>query len=374
MKRILFVLALTLCLSCTNDSYSDLISVETTLPLKWNKSYNDDSIDKAKIGLEWTLSYLGATLPHENSGISIEGNIIIIDIMKLGFEGFAEQKLLQLLEVLKNSSEYQQTNTIDLGRFVSLLLGASEHYYQIVGTPETLDELLQPYQLLPDRGYIDNSIISNQHRIIEFSELDNLKQVFVSKEIDPNTGTILEYETIELIANGQIRFGIFDANGFRKSSASPNHTAAGKPAKCMWCHESSINPMFTPQNDFEGFLGYDELQNVLLTYKSEHLQNREILTPNGVNFNETQQHTLTELLYISFMEPSAERLSREWNLPLSEVENLLSGLDTHIYDEFPFLGDLYHRAEAENLAPFSGIPVSGNVREPSTMEVNYLDF
>ena len=93
----------------------------------------------------------------------------------------------------------------------------------------------------------------------------------------------------------------------------------------------------------------------------------------GVDFSQTQQHTFTELLYISFMEPSAERLSREWNLTLTEVQNRLTGLPTHTYDEFPFLGTLYHRKDIELLAPYPGLSVSDHVREQSQTEVNHLN-
>jgi hypothetical protein len=73
------------------------------------------------------------------------------------------------------------------------------------------------------------------------------------------------------------------------------------------------------------------------------------------------------------MEPSAERLSLEWNLSVTEVENLLSGLPTHINEEFFFLGDLYNREDIESLAPFSGLQVSSSVREESEVEVNYIN-
>ena len=195
----------------------------------------------------------------------------------------------------------------------------------------------------------------------------------MTTEVDPISQEIYEYETLELLPNGQLRFGIFDANGIRIPAADATHTNAGKAAKCMWCHESTINPLFAPQTDYPNYLTYNELQNTLQGYRIQHNDNKTTLFPNGVDFTQTQQHTLTELLYISFMEPSAERLSFEWNLPLPEVENMLSGLETHIYDEFPFLGNLYHREDIEPFAPFQGLQVSSSVREPSEIEVNYLD-
>ena len=58
---------------------------------------------------------------------------------------------------------------------------------------------------------------------------------------------------------------------------------------------------------------------------------------------------------------------------LCEVQNLLAGLPTHDYPEFPFLGNnLYHRNEIEIFSPFQGLQVSTSVREESIIEVNHL--
>lgn len=372
MKKGLFLLCLLVLISCEQDSYSDLIRTETKINLKWNKAYPDDTIDKSLIGLKWALSYVGATLPSSNSGFSNTTSTITIDIKKLGFTESAQQNLLKLVTKIKTTTEYQNNNAVDLGRFVTLLLGASEHYYEIIGTPNTLDEVLSQYTLLPQKGYVNNSSVSLEHRIIKFSEQNGFNQVFLSEEVDPVSGEIYEYETIELLPNGQLRFGIFDVNGNRKNNADATHSNAGKPAKCMWCHESGINQMFNSQNDYTGYLTYADFQNTLIGYRESNRTQKLALT-TGVDFSQTQQHTLTELLYISFMEPSAERLSLEWNMPLTQVQNLLSGLPTHVYDEFPFLGNLYYRHEVESLAPFQGLAVSSHVRETSTIEVNHLN-
>lgn len=372
MRNIILYLFITVLMSCTNDSYSDLTKTETTINLKWNKAYPEDDIDKSLIGLKWALSYIGATLPSSNTGFSNTNNIITINIKHLGFSEQAQEKLLIVSEKIKSTSEYQLNNSIDLRRYVSLLLGASEHYYEIIGTPKTLNEILSQYTLLPQKGYVNNSNVSLEHRIIQFSEQNDFNQLFISEEISPTTGEIYEYETIELLPNGQLRFGIFDANGNRKPNADATHSNAGKPAKCMWCHESTINQMFNPQNDYTGYLTYTDFQNILISYRESNRTQKLALT-NGVDFSQTQQHTLTELLYISFMEPSAERLSLEWNIPLLQVQNLLSDLPTHIHDEFPFLGNLYNRQDLETLAPFEGLNVSTNVREASINEVNYLN-
>ncbi|GEP49656.1 hypothetical protein FNO01nite_03280 [Flavobacterium noncentrifugens] len=374
MKKfsILFVFFL---LSCANNSASDLMAdADTfeTLNLKWNKAYPDDNIQKSSIGLEWALSYCGAILPNAPGGINVGTEIITLNLSELGFTDAALEKLYKLHQKIKSSPEYQANGTIDLGRYVTLLLGAPEHYYRIVGIPEKLDDVLSNYNLLPEKGYVNHSGVSLEHRILRFSEQKKLNQVFVSSEVDSVSGAVYEYETIEIIPNGQIRFGIFDADGNRKNNADALHSNAGKPAKCMWCHESIIQPLYNVQGNFPEFLTYLQLKEKLINF-NQLLQNQKYALTTGVDFSQNQQNTLTELLYISFMEPSAERLALEWNLPLANVQSLLLGLPTHTYHEFPFLGNLYDRNMIENLAPHKGLSVSSSVREASETEVNHIN-
>ena len=374
MKKIVFALLMFCFFSCENNSSTDLVDVPETsayLNLKWNKAYPEDNIDKSLIGLKWALSYLGAKLPVSLNGIVTSENTITISIDRLGFSPTAVERLTKLHTKIKASEEYQINHAIDLGRYVTLLIGSSEHYYEIIGTPRHLEDLLINYTLKPEKGYVNNSNVSLEHRVIQFSEQIGFNQVFLSEEINPLTQEVYEYETIELLPNGQLRFGIFDTNGNRKNVADPSHSEAGKPAKCMWCHESTINQMFTPQLDFTGYLTATNFQNILIGYRESNRTQKLALT-DGVDFSQTQQHTLTELLYISFMEPSAERLSIEWNLSLEEVQSRLSSFSTHTYDEFPFLGNLYYRKDIENLSPAAGLLVSSSVRESSVIEVNHI--
>lgn len=366
------LLLLCLFLFSSNTAPTAVLANAETLNLKWNKAYPEETIEKATLGLQWTLSFVGAILPSASTGISTNIDTITIRPDQLGFDEKALQKLMLLHLKIRNSDEYQKTNAIDLGRYVALLIGASEHYYALIGVPSRIDEILKKYSLLPETGYINHSGVSYQHRIIQFSEPKELNQLLVSTEIDSVSKAVIEYETIEIIPNGQLRFGIFDAAGNRKNSAEASHSDAGKPAKCIWCHESKISQMFNKQNNQALHLTYQQLQDKLITY-NRYLTDQKVQFKDGVRYSELQQHTLSELLYITFMEPSAERLSIEWNISIAQTQSLLSNLSAHQYTEFPFLGNLYYRKDIEKLAPFKGLPVSSGIRETSEIEVNYIN-
>ncbi len=370
LNIIIFVYSLLL-ISCTSVSSNDLIEIDNNINLKWNKSYEDDVVDNAVLGLSWCYSHLGAQILN-SIVLSNSNEIITVDITQLGFKQNAIEQIEILHQKIKETQEYTLNNTIDLGRYISLLIGASEHYFAITDIPYDLNDILSNYDLKADKGYINDSGVSLQHRIIEYSDQNDLTQLFISTEVNPQDGEILEYETIEIMDNGQLKFGLFDADGNRKNVGNPEHTIAGKPAKCMWCHESNINRLFTPQNDFLGYLTYLQTNDTLINFNNQLKEKQSLLT-SGVAFNNTQDHVLMELLYISFMEPSAERLSFEWSLSVNEIETRLSSLNTHIHPEFSFLGELYNRNEVEQFAPFESLQVSSSVREQSDIEVNYIN-
>lgn len=371
MKKIIFLLSIIL-FSCTNDTYNNIVETNDNLLLKWNKAYEEDNLANTIIGLHWTFSYVGASLPLNHAGVTISNNFIEIDLVELGFNNDALQKVKQLNEVIFSSEEYLINGNIDAGRYVSLLLGASEHYYEITGLPCELSDLLNQYELNSERGYVNNSGVSFEDRIVSFSEQNEFNQLFFCTEVDPITGEIIEFETVDLMQNGQPRFGIYNKDGIRVPNTDPTHSFAGKPAKCMWCHESSIQPLFSEQENKEGFLPYLEFKDRLDEFRDTHKNSQSSLS-DGVDYQELQQHVFSELLYITFMEPSAERLSLEWNMSVSEIQNLLAEFSTHTHSEFVQLGDLYYRNEIDHLAPLDGLEVSSSVREQSETEVNYIN-
>lgn len=339
--------------------------------LVWYKGYPADSLHKSMIGLEWALSYIGAETTQNLYQMQVPNNQVLLDLEQLGFTAHAKEKLKILHHKLKFTEEYRRKGAIDMGRYVALILGASEHYYEFVQMPENLNDLLVKYELNPMAGYVDNSTISSSHRIIRFSDQLGLNQLFVSNEVDPITGEITEFETIDMMSNGQMRYGIFDANGKRIIGADPTKTEAGKPAKCMWCHESGIQPLFTEQSTIDGYLTYTQLLDTLYFFRFAQAAKWANLS-RGVDYSKTQHHALAELLYITFMEPSAERLSLEWGISVEEVNTKLAGLPRHTHIEYAAFVNLFDREDLIPFEPYQALSVSSNVRNQSAVEVNHL--
>jgi len=333
--------------------------------LRWTKAYPEDSFKKSYTGLKWALSYLGSNIASDTllNGISFKDSIITLNVKALGFSENASKNLSELHRTFKNSEEYNKFNALDLGRYVSLIFGNPYNYYAIVDVPKSLEQFEQFYALDSAKGYIDNSSISKVDRIISYSNpSENNSQGFISAEIDSISKAILEYETMEIMPNGQLRFGIYDINGELKNVANKNITKAGKPAKCIWCHEVNVQQLFRPQQDHYSYLSYIKF-NDTLKYFNQKLQSYQDSSWKDKNIKNKMQHTELELLYIAFMEPNAERIAKEWNIPVNEVKHKLSHLKTHVYEEFPFLGDLYHRKDIDLLTPYKIVEAPESIRE-----------
>jgi hypothetical protein len=91
-----------------------------------------------------------------------------------------------------------------------------------------------------------------------------------------------------------------------------------------------------------------------------------------LDYRELNDHSTHELYYISFMEPSALSLAKEWEMPISQVQTLLAGLPTHRHKEYKFLGELYHRADVDARSPFPVTVVPSSVREYAEYEPDFL--
>lgn len=350
------------------------------LRLRWVKAYPDETQEQVLTGLRWAFSFLGAELPAGSfeQAVTAAGSEIKVDLDGLGFDQQARDALVYLNFTLRGSAEYDQHGGVDLGRFVALTINASHHYYAITGMPSTLEEFEAYLDFSAAEVAIVESAVADAERLIAIPDsLDELGRcAFVASEgggsIADGNFTREEYEVTDLMPNGQFRFGIYDAQGQLIPAGDPALGVAGKPAKCMWCHESSLQPPYIAQTEVQGYHAPEVLEQIV--------QNRTVMLrdyrrglQSDIDFEQTQEHAQMELLYISFMEPSAARLANEWGMSEAMVAELLSGLPTHTHPEFSFLGTLYDRADVDPLAPYTTIRVSDDARERSDYEPDLIE-
>ncbi len=366
--------------SCTYNDLGPNSTDDLKITLRWVKAYPDETREDILTGLAWSLSFLGAELPSGSMEQAIEwqnDTHFAIDFTKTGFSTQAQAALQKIIPALKDSDEYRLRNGIDLGRFVMLTLNSTHHYFAITGVPDKYTSFRGQYTFDQKKAAILQSTIAFGNRLIEVSTATHALQIaFVAVEgngsIETGTFDGEEFETIDIMKNGQLRIGLYDSNGNLKAGASPALTAAGKPAKCLWCHETSLQPPYNDNHTLTGYYSTAEFKTRINQF-TELIENYRGTLSSDIDFTKQHLHTKAELLYLSFTEPSAERLAEEWGLTLEETRNKLQGISTHAHDEFALLGkELYFRSQIENLAPFEPIRVPDEARDVSIYEPDFI--
>ena len=358
--------------SCNTNTQDSNTHDPNILYLKWNKSHEIDDLEKNRTGLTWALSFLGSNIALDSTltGITYTKDIMRLDVSQVGFTEKAISHLQSLNTVIQNSEEYQKKGTIDLGRYIALTIGSPHHYYKIVDIPLQLFDLKSQYTFDTLTAYINNSSISKIDREIQYSIDDKItKRAFISSERDTITGEIQEFETVEVMTNGLSRFALYDIQGNLKAEGDESVTRAGKPGKCMWCHESGIQPLFRKQIDIKNYMPSGDFLDSLQRYNRELREYQDRVWQDSLIKNR-RSHTEMEIAYITFMEPSVEQLVNEWQISKREVLKKVAHLKSHRHHEFDFLGDLYYRKDIDSLAPFKVLEVPENIREPSSNEGN----
>jgi hypothetical protein len=363
--------------SCVDHSLNALRGdQQLTIDLRWIKSYESETKEDVVKGLKWCFSFLGASLPKGSIATGLQWtseNNIALNIAQLGFSKEAEDAWLTIITALKNSEEYKIFHAIDIGRFVSLTLTSTNHYYKITGAENSYAAFRKMFSFDQQMAAVITSGVSYHSREIELSNFSTINDIaFVAHEgegqIEEQTFREKEFEVINLMANGQLRFAIYDSLGRLKTSASPSLTRGGKPSKCLWCHEITLATPLFDHSEVNGFYSSAQFEAAVLDRMTLLRTCRKTLS-SDVDFSLTQEHTKAELLYLGFMEPSVTRLAAEWGLPEVNVIEKLSTLDTHPQSEFSFLGTaLYHRKEVESFAPYTSVRVADDAREPSVFE------
>ena len=371
-----------LLLNCTKDVLTPSPDDSRSITLRWVKAYENESVEDLEKGLLWTLSFLGAPLPTGSFEKAIQYRDSLSFDLRLEFLGFDDPALDALeiiLDRIKASDEYRHYGALDAARFAVLTLHSSWHYYRITGVPESIGGFRQIHSY-PDSlvfPVVSSSIAANT-RMIKFLVGPSLPEIsFLAEEtgdgftFDRNPYPIHHFETLDVMPNGQLRFAIYDAGGHLIPAAPARETAAGKPSKCLWCHETNVQSLFGPTPDVTGFMSSHEFQqwvdssNTLIrTFRSR--------MESDLDFSRLQDHTFSELLYITFMEPTLLRIANEWKMDTVAVKRITAGLPQHDHAEFIFLRNLFDRASIDNLSPVPPVPVPLDVREPNPEEPNYF--
>jgi hypothetical protein len=339
------------------------------IELRWLKAYPRETRADVETGLLWGLSLLGAQLPRGAQVIRWHGERITLDLHRAQVLEASLPAWRRLVAAMKASGEYRTHGALDVGRFLAIALGDSDTYYSLTGASLHYAQARERHRFDPRPAAIVKSAVAHGSRRIDIAIADDAMQMaFVAFE---GTGSLAdgsfvarEIEVMDMMPNGQLRFALYELDGRLKPAASRELTTAGKPAKCMWCHESGLQPTYLEYPAVSGSYTRREF-DALIGQRQELLDRYRKRLATQIDYRERQDHTFAELLYLSFEEPSRERLAREWGVTVERAAELLRGKATHAQEEFRYLGEqLYRRADADALAPYGVLAAPPSVREP----------
>jgi hypothetical protein len=377
--RIMIVAGIVALLSCAcTETAPPPGPHDLTLTLRWVKGYGAENEKKVETGLLWALSFLGAEFPRSAPKAFIwKDRLVTVDFDRIGIPAAARPAWVELIAQLKGSDEYRHTGGMDIGRFLMLTLCSPRNYYVLTGVAPHLEQVRARHTFEREQMAVTQSEIAVGNRLIDIGEAHRFDEIgFIAYE---GTGAIAngsfqkkEIEVLEFMKNGQLRFALYDLEGNLKTSATPALTSAGKPSKCLWCHEIRLQPAIKNLVDTPGYYTTQQF-GALIAERMKLVDQYRNGLDSKVDFKRTQDHTFAELLYLTFMEPSAERLALEWNVPVEQVMTLLKAKPTHAQPEFAWLGSrLYRREDVDPLAPYPVLKVASDPREPSSYEPEVL--
>src|SRR5882724_7178503 len=282
-----------------------------TIKLRWVKAYSAETQDAVNIGVLWGLSFLGVPFPanYPDAVYWQTDKIVIVDIDRAGYVEGTRPAWQRLFAVLKNSEEYRATGAFDIGRFLMLTLCSSHQYFALTGANKMFADFQVKYRFEPTDAAVVESGVATGSRLVTVAAAATVPEIaFIGYEgtgsIPQGTFTKKEIETLDIMTNGQLRFGLYDLSGNLKMGTTPSLTHAGKPAKCLWCHETSLMPPFNNVTDVAGYYTTSEFTEIVRQRMALMVQYRSMLS-SLVDHSKLDDHSYAELLYLSFFEPNA---------------------------------------------------------------------
>ncbi len=264
---------------------------------------------------------------------------------------------------------------IDLDEFVVYTLGSSNHYYQITGAKQTYTQFKSNFDFSKEQVFpVLNSDVAKHHRLIRMSDSKKVsKMAFIAEEgvgdLVTKTFQAEVFEVFDIMKNGQLRFAIYDKTGNLMEASPASLGNAGKPVKCLWCHEINIQSLFTKNDSVKDYISPRQFQE-LIRNKMQALQDYRITLKGEVDYTKTQDHAFMELLYINFMEPSMYKLSNEWQQPIDLLTKKLKKIKKHSHREYSFLKDLMDRNSIKKYSPYKTVQLPDSIWEENKSEPN----
>ena len=335
---ILLTLGLQQCRQLGDNGAS--ISQDMQIHLQWYPAYNGESPEDVEVGLLWILAFLGEPITTNNYLDYmewVEDDILLLDLTQLVTDPQRVDLWQGILTSMERVSTDNQYHSVDVGKFVFDTFNNSATYYQLTEMPDSLQEFKAYYNL--DDNYIfavapGESCVAPGYRIFSCSETNSLPRLgYIAQEGDGESihdFVPSEFEVFGFMQNGQPRFGVYGTDGKLRDGGDQDLTTAGKPAKCMWCHTSQVQPLIFASSTVDGYESQDSFTTRI---NQQNKLRRRYLRKQKLDFaiDSLRQHSLAELLYVTYEYPTPQRLSAE-----GMTRGQIANLDFYQNEEYRF--------------------------------------
>lgn len=328
------------------------------LPLAWPLD-GGLSVDELRQGIDWNLGLLGALPPADGAHLvlAVDGDWVRgeLDLAASGFAEHAQPALTDALAELRDSDALAATGAVDPGRLFMLTLHEPWRYYSITGACGRVEQWRhQRLAAEPDRYDVVASLLSGGDRSVLLSpDGTPVQQVGLAvatgvADLDDPDWVPGEFESIDLMSNGQQRFATYGVDGWIQPWADSAVVPAGQPGNCLWCHEGNLMLGTHENPSTASALSYADWALRIGDWQAE-LEAWRQDQPTAIDWSDPQAHTWAERVVRDFLHPTAARAAVEWGLDpadadaLQRAEGLWEGED----EEWPDRGRILRRAEVD---------------------------
>jgi len=247
---------------CQQSRTGDSISRVVNIHLKWHPAYTGESQQDIEVGLLWILAFLGESITSKNYHDYmewVEDDILLLDLTKLVKDPHRADIWRGILTELEKSSNDRKYHSVDVGKFAFDTFTKSDIYYQLTEMPDDLEDFKKHYNI--DENYVfavapGESCVAPGYRIFSCSDTKVLPRLgYIAQEGNGESiedFSPSEFEVFGFMKNGQPRFGVYGTDGTLRKGGQPELTTAGKPAKCMWCHTTMVQPLIFASSTVDG--------------------------------------------------------------------------------------------------------------------------
>lgn len=340
---------------------ADPAPTEAGLRLRWLQAYPEEDWARARAGLEWALSLLGALPPADDAAIRVveaapDTVRFTLDPGALGLAPEALAALEVAVAPLRVDDEAEAFGGVDVARLLLRTVHEPHVYAAVTGVCPTFAEWSAAR--VGDTPLLDHAITeslltaTDRHLQLLPPTGDALDLALLAWE---GTGSLLagdfepvEVDVIDLMPNGQQRFAVYDHGGRWLAAADPAISPAGPPSRCAWCHELGVQRGVTQPAQPEGWLDEAGFLAVVDGWETAMAEHRAA-TPSALDWSLREGHEWGELLVETRLYAPPARLAREWAVAEAEVEAALDAVGAARVEnpEFPWLGPVVARADAD---------------------------